>query len=145
MPPSPKKSPVPKIATTASLPLSFTTVSFTLPFWTYMTLSAGSPCEKMACFFPNSSTLLDTPAESRKTCTSKALFFLGFKPDRGTLPNTVLVAMRSPRNSEGQTNHHSLAFGKERNCLKRHTSSFGGGAANLQTGPTSVLCAACSV
>jgi len=31
------------MATTASLPLSFTTVSLTLPFWTYMTLSAASP------------------------------------------------------------------------------------------------------
>jgi hypothetical protein len=32
MHPSPKKSVEPKIATIASLPLSFTTVSFTLPF-----------------------------------------------------------------------------------------------------------------
>ena len=32
--PSPKKSSVPRIAMTASLPCSETTVSFTLPFWT---------------------------------------------------------------------------------------------------------------
>ncbi len=35
--PSPKKSPLPRIATIASFPCSETTVIFTLPFWMWKT------------------------------------------------------------------------------------------------------------
>ena len=41
--PSPKKSPGPRMATTASLPTSLTTESFTPPFCKYITLLAASP------------------------------------------------------------------------------------------------------
>ena len=43
MHPSPKKSPGPNIATTASFPEPFTTDNFTPPFWMYITVSAASP------------------------------------------------------------------------------------------------------
>ena len=45
--PSPKKSPGPSIATTASRPVFDSTDSFTLPVWMYSTWSHGSPCVKM--------------------------------------------------------------------------------------------------
>src|SRR5580692_3471302 len=71
MHPSPKKSVGPNIATTASFPDPFTTENFTPPFWTYMTLSAPSPCEKIDSFLRYSAILRDTPAVSRNTCGSK--------------------------------------------------------------------------
>src|SRR5208337_4396937 len=71
MQPSPKKSVGPNIATTASLPDPFTTENLTPPFWTYRTVSAPSPWEKIGSFFRYSTTLLDTPAVSRKVCGSK--------------------------------------------------------------------------
>jgi len=40
---SPKKSPGPSIATTASLPVLESTDSFTAPVWMYMTLGHRSP------------------------------------------------------------------------------------------------------
>ena len=48
----------------------------------------------MACFPWNSATLLDAPTESRKTCASKALFFLVFVPDGGTFLDTVFVVIQ---------------------------------------------------
>jgi len=47
----------------------------------------------MVCLFRNSSILLDAPTESRKTCASKAFFFVGPMPDGGTFLNIVLVAI----------------------------------------------------
>src|SRR3984957_20097002 len=70
-PPSPTKSPGPKMATTASLPVLETTDSFTPPLWMYMTLPQASPWEKMGFFLLNSTIFLATPAESRKACASK--------------------------------------------------------------------------
>jgi hypothetical protein len=46
--PSPKKSPGPSIATTASRPTFDNTESFTPPDWMYITLSHRSPCVKIA-------------------------------------------------------------------------------------------------
>src|SRR5579863_264163 len=43
----------------------------------YRTFAAGSPCEKIASFFLNSSTFLATPAVSRKPCTSNVSFCKG--------------------------------------------------------------------
>ena len=45
--PSPKKSPGPSIATTASLPVFDSTDSLTPPVWMYMTCSQASPWVKM--------------------------------------------------------------------------------------------------
>ena len=78
MHPSPKKSPGPSIATTASLPLEFTTESFTPPACIYITPCEGSPCEKTISFLRNCTTFLASPAESKNFCASKAGFFLGF-------------------------------------------------------------------
>src|SRR5208282_5735408 len=53
----------------------------TPPFWTYMTVSAASPWEKIDSFLRYSTTFLATPAVSRKTCGSKEPllpFFLSF-------------------------------------------------------------------
>src|SRR5580692_6205923 len=65
-PPSPIKSPSPKIPTTASLPVLETTEIFTPPFRMYMMLLQGSPWEKSVSFFANSDTVLATPVEFRK-------------------------------------------------------------------------------
>ena len=46
--PSPKKSPGPSMATTASLPVFDSTDSLTPPDWMYRTSSQASPCVKMA-------------------------------------------------------------------------------------------------
>src|SRR5580698_4195306 len=75
-PPSPRKSPGPKIATTASFPEEETTDSFTPPFWMYMTLLEVSPWEKTVAFLLNSTIARATPAESRKACTLKTGCFL---------------------------------------------------------------------
>ena len=45
--PSPRKSPDRSIPTIASLPACDSTESLTAPFWTYMTLSQGSPWAKI--------------------------------------------------------------------------------------------------
>src|SRR5580698_10299217 len=73
--PSPKKSPGPRIATTASLPVWLTTDSFMPPSWMYITCLAGSPWAKTVSFLANLPTLLPRPVESRKRFTSKARFF----------------------------------------------------------------------
>src|SRR6202171_6300715 len=78
MQPSPKNSPVPNIATTASLPEPFTTDNFTPPFCTYITLSASSPCEKIASLRRNTETLRATPVVSRYAWGSNGFFILGF-------------------------------------------------------------------
>src|SRR5439155_13385401 len=70
--PSPKKSPGPSIATTASLPVLESTDSFTPPFWMYRTLSHGSPCVKIVSDRQYSTILLATPAESRNASTLNA-------------------------------------------------------------------------
>ena len=64
--PSPKKSPGPSIATTASRPVFESTESFTPPFWMYSTCSQGSPWVKMTSARRYSTIFLATPAESRK-------------------------------------------------------------------------------
>src|SRR5579864_721252 len=74
--PSPKKSPGPRMAMIASLPLSLTAVILTPPSRMYMTLEAGAPCEKMVSALLNSWTFLATPAESRNACALNAAFFL---------------------------------------------------------------------
>src|SRR4026209_1380727 len=63
--PSPKKSPGPSIATTASLPVFESTESFTPPRWMYSTLLQGSPCLKMTSAARYSTIVRATPAESR--------------------------------------------------------------------------------
>src|SRR5438045_2887450 len=67
--PSPKKSPGPSIATTASLPLFESTDSLTPPCWMYMTLSQPSPWAKMTSERPYSTIVFESPAELRKACT----------------------------------------------------------------------------
>ena len=66
--PSPKKSPGPSIATTASLPAFDSTDSLTPPDWMYMTCSHGSPCVKIVSPRPVLDDVLATPAESRNAC-----------------------------------------------------------------------------
>src|ERR1700683_894571 len=63
---SPRKSPGPSSATTASLPTLLTTESFTPPFWIYITVAAMSPCEYSLCDLRYSTIVLATPADSRK-------------------------------------------------------------------------------
>ena len=63
--PSPKKSPGPSIATTASLPAFESTDSLTPPRWMYITLSPGSPWEKMTSDGAKFTIFFERPAESR--------------------------------------------------------------------------------
>src|SRR5213080_5521347 len=79
--PSPKKSEGPRMATTASLPTSLTTDSFTPPSWIYITLVAKSPWEYTFCNFRYTTTFLDTPAESSKAWASKGCFPVGLRLD----------------------------------------------------------------
>src|SRR5437867_11263314 len=79
--PSPKKSAGPRIATTASLPTSLTTDSFTPPSWIYITLVAGSPWEWIFCNFRYPTTSLDTPAASRNAWPSQGGFPVGLLLD----------------------------------------------------------------
>src|ERR1041384_4198502 len=64
--PSPKNSFAPRIATTASLPCSETTVIFTLPFWMKNTTSAGDPCEKTIWSLRYLPMLRPSPTLARK-------------------------------------------------------------------------------
>ncbi|MGD0957993.1 MAG: hypothetical protein ABR953_14365 [Candidatus Acidiferrales bacterium] len=66
-------------ATTASLPVSLTIESLTAPFRMYRTFRPGSRCEKTVAFFPNSTTFLATPAESRKSWALNAPLALVFR------------------------------------------------------------------
>src|ERR1017187_2149732 len=75
-PPSPIKSPGPKIPTTASLPVLETTEIFTPPFRMYIIFWQGSPWENSVSFLPNSIMVLATPAELRKASALKVLGFL---------------------------------------------------------------------
>src|ERR1019366_1385324 len=61
--PSPKKSPGPNTATTASLPNSSTTARFTSPSWIYKTLVAGSSCVKMISLAPYCTTFATTSGQ----------------------------------------------------------------------------------
>jgi hypothetical protein len=59
----------PNIATTASLPEPLTTDNFTLPFCTYITVSAESPWERMDSFLRYSMAFLERPNEvTRDRC-----------------------------------------------------------------------------
>jgi hypothetical protein len=69
--PSPKKSPGPSIATTASLPDLDSTDSLMPPDWMYITCPAGSPWVKTAWARLYWTTLRAIPDESRKACASK--------------------------------------------------------------------------
>src|SRR4051812_20789048 len=66
--PSPKKSPGPSIATTASLPVLDSTDSLTPPCWMYRTSSQRSPCEKITSDRLYSTIFFASPAEARKDC-----------------------------------------------------------------------------
>src|SRR5580698_6135154 len=84
--PSPKKSPGPSTATTASLPRWFTTDSLTPPFWMYSTVLPESPCEKIVSLRLNSTTFRATPADSRNSWASNGVLPLAFSrrlEDRG--------------------------------------------------------------
>src|SRR5580658_920861 len=94
--PSPKKSPGPKIATTASLPASFTTESRTPPFWMYNTSLQISPCEKIVSLFRNSVTFRAKLAESRKTWGSKAGFCVDFRWDLPSRERRILGISQPP-------------------------------------------------
>src|ERR1700693_1324555 len=79
MQPSPRKSPGPRIASTASLPCGFTMVSLALPDWMYQTSLQGSSCEKSACPFLYLMTRRDIPALERYSSTLKpGRFFVFF-------------------------------------------------------------------
>src|SRR5206468_13082006 len=70
--PSPKNSPGPSIATTASLPVFDTTDSLTPPDRMYRTCSQASPCVKIVSPRPYSTTVFRIPDESRKPCALNA-------------------------------------------------------------------------
>ena len=69
--PSPKKSPGPSIATTASLPLVDSTDSFTPPAWMYMTSLQASPCAKITSPRPYLVLERGPPTASRNACALK--------------------------------------------------------------------------
>src|SRR3954470_4184583 len=71
--PSPKKSPGPSIATTASRPFFESTDNFTPPDRMYITCPQDSPCVKIDSPRENSDTVLGTPDEARKVLTSKGI------------------------------------------------------------------------
>src|SRR5581483_7595181 len=70
--PSPKKSPGPSIATTASRPVFDTTDSLMPPDWMYMTCSQGSPCVNTASPRPYLAIVFATPDDSRNCWASNA-------------------------------------------------------------------------
>ena len=74
--PSPKKSSVPRSATTASFPCSETTVILTLPFWMKKTASAGSPCEKTIWFLRYLAMVRPSPTLARKAFGSNGALAL---------------------------------------------------------------------
>src|SRR5687768_13662068 len=71
MQPSPKKSPGPSMATTASRPVFDSTESFTPPAWMYITCSERSPCVKISSPRLNGTIVFATPGDSRNACTLK--------------------------------------------------------------------------
>jgi hypothetical protein len=92
-PPSPKKSPGPRIATTASLPVLLTTESFTPPSWMYMTFFAGPPWPKMISLPRNRSIFRPRPADSRNNFTSKTgTLGFAFLGERRTSTDTRIAA-----------------------------------------------------
>src|ERR1700736_2842518 len=84
MQPSPRKSPGPRIASTASLPCGLTIVSLALPDWMYQTSLQGSSCEKSACPFLYLMTRRDVPALERYSSTLKPRPFFDFLAVLGT-------------------------------------------------------------
>src|SRR5882724_4888157 len=64
----------------------------------YITLVAGSPCESIFCDLRYSTTLLATPAESRKAWASKARFRVDFLLDLMLL-ELAIACMTSPLNT----------------------------------------------
>src|ERR1700687_2346711 len=127
--PSPKKSPGPSMATTASLPVSLTTVSFMPPSRMYMTFVAGSPCTKTVSLARNLFTFLPRPAESRNNCTSKrAVLELALGGRRRTFPGTRLAAednipqasmKRAHLSNSGQSVPHGATLGLPKNFPQR--------------------------
>src|ERR1700724_4490314 len=93
MQPSPRKSPGPRIASTASLPWGFTMVSLALPDWMYQTSLQGSSCEKSACPFLYLTTRRDVPALERYSSTLKLVLLFVFlailATGMGSLPSIV--------------------------------------------------------
>src|SRR6202140_3900600 len=79
MQPSPRKSPGPRIASTASLPCGFTMVSLALPDWMYQTSLQGSSCEKSGCPVLYLTTRRDVPALERYSSTLKLRLFFVFR------------------------------------------------------------------
>src|SRR5215210_7590248 len=69
--PSPKKSPGPSIATTASRPVLDSTDSLTPPLLMYMTCEQASPWVKIVSSRPYSAIFFEKPAESRNVCALK--------------------------------------------------------------------------
>src|SRR5260221_5871836 len=87
--PSPKKSPGPRMATTASLPISLTTM--------YMTFVAGSPCAKTVSSLRNFSSFLPGPAEPRYNFTSNtAVLEFAFLGERRRLTGTRRLEEKRP-------------------------------------------------
>src|SRR5882724_483157 len=64
----------------------------------YITLVAGSPCESIFCDLRYSTTLLATPAESRKAWASKARFCVDFLLDLMLL-EIAIACITSPLNN----------------------------------------------
>src|ERR1700688_2256136 len=93
MQPSPRKSPGPRMASTASLPWGFTMVSLALPDWMYQTSLHGSSCEKSACPFLYLIMRLEAPALERDCSTLKPRPFFVFRAllatGMGSLPPIV--------------------------------------------------------
>src|SRR5580692_2230052 len=81
------------MATTASLPTSLTTESFTPPSWMYITCLAASPWAKIDSLRANLATFLPRPVESRNAFTSKTrLRELALFGGRETLIDTARLA-----------------------------------------------------
>src|SRR3981081_681997 len=75
--PSPRKSPGPTIARTASLPCGFTMVSLAFPDWMYRRSSQGSSCENITCPFLNLAIRGD-PSIGEILLNAERFCFLGF-------------------------------------------------------------------
>src|SRR6202035_2820853 len=89
MQPSPRKSPGPIIARTASLPCGLTMDSLAFPDWMYKTSSHGSSCEKMTCPLLNCAVLRDFPADERKTSMLNESAFFRFLAIVFLIPDAV--------------------------------------------------------
>ena len=99
--PSPKKSPGPSMATTASLPVLDSTESFTPPVWMYRTASQGSPCVKIGSPRPYAKMFFPKPAASRKLWMLNAIGSLSPSgvPFTGSMAETFIDHSRHSRSS----------------------------------------------